>query len=668
MTEPTIKYPDRMAKKEFYPVAYKWMVLSRKTEEKLRELFKKRYVKGTVTLGLGNEATAVGMSLPLRRGRDVVSFLHRDFAAHLIMGSTPFQLFNQYMANAESPTHGREGNAHHGNARERRFPMISHLGDMVSLVVGGTWAARKQGEDIVGVSVSGDGGTSTGDFHESLNIASVRKSPVLFLIENNYYAYSVPTRLQYNCEKLSDRAKAYNVPGKTIDGTDPWEVYTSVCDAFDEMRKTSLPYVLECMTLRLDGHAVYDKAEYIPAEVHAAWRLRDPIVLARKKLVDEAMLMEEAVSAIEKQADEEVENAVRRALACDRPDPEKHLGPVFAVSSDLKKLDPFKAAGVKNFNAVSLALDYILSRNDTAILMGMDIGPKGSAFATCKGLYDRYGPDRIMDMPIAESAITGFALGASQTGALPIVEYQFADFATEATTQLGLNCGTWFFRSDCAAPLLFRMPCGGRITMGAFHSGEYDGLWARFPGLKVLYPYTTQELFEALIAGFYDPNPCIVLEHKLYYVGKSGDIDFDGDTRRIWRSRKYTDGLDITIVGFGAGLEIADQAVRETSYKADIWNPFMVGPLDMGPIFDSIKKTGRLLVVHDNTDIAGLGNHLVSLVCRECFGQLKCAPEVISAPFIPVPFAPELEAFYRPSKERVMQALEMQLKSSTPKA
>jgi 2-oxoisovalerate dehydrogenase E1 component len=199
MTEPTIKYPDRMAKKEFYPVAYKWMVLSRKTEEKLRELFKKRYVKGTVTLGLGNEATAVGMSLPLRRGRDVVSFLHRDFAAHLIMGSTPFQLFNQYMANAESPTHGREGNAHHGNARERRFPMISHLGDMVSLVVGGTWAARKQGEDIVGVSVSGDGGTSTGDFHESLNIASVRKSPVLFLIENNYYAYSVPTRLQYNC-------------------------------------------------------------------------------------------------------------------------------------------------------------------------------------------------------------------------------------------------------------------------------------------------------------------------------------------------------------------------------------------------------------------------------------------------------------------------------------
>jgi 2-oxoisovalerate dehydrogenase E1 component len=298
----------------------------------------------------------------------------------------------------------------------------------------------------------------------------------------------------------------------------------------------------------------------------------------------------------------------------------------------------------------------------------MDIGPKGSAFATCKGLYDRFGPERIMDMPIAEAAITGFALGASQTGALPIVEYQFADFATEATTQLGLNCGTWFFRSDCAAPLLFRLPCGGRITMGAFHSGEYDGFWARFPGLKVLYPYTTQELFEALIAGFYDPNPCIVLEHKLYYVGKSGDIDFDGDAQRVWRSRKYADGSDITIVGFGAGLEIADQAVRETPYKADIWNPFMVSPLDMGPIFDSVKKTGRLLVVQDNTDIAGMGNHLVSLVCRECFDQLKCAPEVISAPFIPVPFAPELEAFYRPNKEKVKQSIEKQLRLSAPVA
>ena len=657
MTESTIKYPGRMTKKEFYPNAYKWMVLSRKTEEKLRELFKKRYVKGTVTMGFGNEATAVGMTLPLRRGKDVVSLLHRDFAAHLIMGSRPLDLFNQYMANAESPTHGREGNAHHGCARERRFPMISHLGNMVSLVVGGVWAARKNGEDVVGLSVSGDGGTSTGDFHESLNIASVRKVPALFLIENNHYAYSVPTSLQYNCEKLSDRAKAYNVPGKTIDGLDPWEVYTTVCDAFDEMRRTSLPYVLECMTLRLDGHAVYDKAEYVPVELRAEWLLRDPIILARKTLIDEALLTEEAVSSIEALADSEVENAVREALACARPDPKKHLGPVFAVSSDINKVDPFKASGVKNFSAVSLALNYILSKNDSAVLLGMDIGPKGSAFATCKGLYERFGPERVMDMPIAESAITGFALGASQTGALPIVEYQFADFATEATTQIGLNCGTWFFRSGCPAPILLRLPCGGGITLGAFHSGEFDGLWARFPGLKVLYPYTTQELFEALIAGFYDPNPCIVLEHKLHYVGKGGDIDFDGDTRRVWRSRKYADGADITVVGFGAALDVVLHAANELRYGADIWNPFMVGPFDMGPIIDSIKKTGRLLVVQDNTDIAGLGNHIVSLACRECFARLKCAPEVISAPGVPVPFAPELEAFYRPNKETVLQRI-----------
>ena len=274
-------------------------------------------------MGFGNEAAAVGLALPLRRGKDVVSLLHRDFAAHLIMGSKPLDLFNQYMANAESPTHGREGNAHHGCARERRFPMISHLGNMVSLVVGGVWAARKNGEDVVGLSVSGDGGTSTGDFHESLNIASVRKVPTLFLIENNHYAYSVPTRLQYNCEKLSDRAKAYNIPGKTVDGLDPWEVYTSVCDAFDEMRKTSLPYILECMTLRLDGHAVYDKAEYVPAELRAEWALRDPITLARKTLIDEAILTEEAVSSMEARADGEVENAVREALACARPDPKE---------------------------------------------------------------------------------------------------------------------------------------------------------------------------------------------------------------------------------------------------------------------------------------------------------------------------------------------------------
>ncbi|HEY4760296.1 MAG TPA: thiamine pyrophosphate-dependent enzyme, partial [Thermoguttaceae bacterium] len=187
-----IRYPQRLTQEAFYAVAYPLMFLSRRFEERMEELFQKAYVKGTVALGIGNEATAVGMMLPLRPGSDVVSILHRDLIGHFLFGSTPYQLFCQYMANDQSPTHAREGNVHHGNAAQRRFPMISHLGKMLSLVVGGTWAARRQGEDVLGLAVIGDGGTSTGEFHEALNIASVRKVPVLFLIENNYYAFSTP--------------------------------------------------------------------------------------------------------------------------------------------------------------------------------------------------------------------------------------------------------------------------------------------------------------------------------------------------------------------------------------------------------------------------------------------------------------------------------------------
>ncbi len=277
-----VRFPQRLAQGDFYRLAYPLMLLSRRIEERLLELFQKGYVKGTVTMSAGNEATAAGMTMPLRPGRDVVSLLHRDFVGHLLLGATPHQLFCQYMANAESPTHGREGNAHHGDAAARRFPMISHLGKMPSLVVGATWAARQAGEDTFGLVVIGDGGSSTGEIHESLNVASVQKVPVLFLIQNNHYSFSTPTSLQYHCRQLSDRARGYGITGRTIDGTDAWEVYTSVCDAMESMQASSLPMILECLTLRLYGHAAYDKGEYVPAEQMNEWRQHDPLPAAQK--------------------------------------------------------------------------------------------------------------------------------------------------------------------------------------------------------------------------------------------------------------------------------------------------------------------------------------------------------------------------------------------------
>ena len=250
-----------------------------------------------------------------------MSIMHRDVIGHLLLGSTPYQLFCQYMANDQSPTHGREGNVHHGNAATRRFPMISHLGKMPSLVVGATWAARRAGEDVFGLAVVGDGGSSTGEIHESMNIASVQKSPVLFLIENNYYAFSTPISAQYNCRKLSDRAEGYGISGRTIDGTDAWEVYSAVCDALDGMSADCLPRILECMTLRLRGHAAYDKGDYISAEQMRNWLDRDPLPLARRKIHDISGFSEAEITAMEKLIEAEIQSDLEAALACARPEP-----------------------------------------------------------------------------------------------------------------------------------------------------------------------------------------------------------------------------------------------------------------------------------------------------------------------------------------------------------
>lgn len=649
---PVARFPERLSEPAVYAAAYPWMVLSRKLEERLVELFQKGLARGTVTLGIGSEATSIGMAMPLRPKRDVVSLLHRDFGAHLLLGTSPYAIVCQYLGNEESPTHGREGNAHHGDAAGRRFPMMSHLGKMLSLVVGGAWAARRHGEEVFGLAVIGDGGSSTGEFHEAVNLASVHRVPVLFLIQNNHYSFSTPTQAQYRCRRLSDRAKGYGIPGRTIDGTDVGKVYSAVWESLEAMSREPGPVMLECMSVRLRGHAVYDRGDYVSGEEMEKWQRRDPLLRSRRQFLEVCGFSESRTATMEQEIEEQVRAAVADALKASRCRPASQQWRVTADSSPAP-VKPFRLAKAKNGEAVQSALAYILENSPRAFLAGLDVGRYGSAFKTCKGLFDRFGADRVIDMPLCESAIIGFALGASQVGAEPIVEFQFADFSTESVSQLGLNAGTWYFRTGQPAPLLVRLPCGGGLTLGTFHSGEYEGLWSQFPGLKLLYPATPQETFEALVAGFYDRNPCLVFEHKLLYWSSSGPIDFDGDLTAIWRPRRYTDGTELTLVAFGAMVPQALAAAEQSGRSVEVWNPLVLQPLDLAPICESVDRTGRLLVVQECGPSQGLGNRVIAEVSRRCFGRLRAAPRLIHPPDMPVPFATELETHFRPNAERI---------------
>jgi 2-oxoisovalerate dehydrogenase E1 component len=651
------RYPQRLGVEEFWRAAYPAMYVARQMDVRFKELFRKGLVKGTVILVSGNEASSVGMTMPFRPGKDPVALLHRNLASHLLLGCSPQAAICQYMANAQSPTHGKEGNVHFGDAANLRFPMLSHLGGMLAVAVGGVWSARRNGEDAYGLTVIGDGGSSTGQFHESLNMASVNKVPVVFIIENNGYAFSTPVKQQYNCRTLSERAAGYGIRGRTINGLDAFEVYGAVMDSLELMASDPQPVLIESMTVRLEGHAVYDNAEYIPDELKAENLAKDPLKFARAAIIKNCGIRDAELSSIETNLQAELDEEVRKALDIGRPDAVSVPMEVFAPA-DYPAIKPYSAKNVRNTHAINTALDHILAENSDAFVCGQDVGKYGSAFKTCKGLIDRFGPRRVIDTPICEAGTVGFCLGASQTGSRPIMEFQFADFSTEAVSQIGLNAGTWFFRADRPAPLLFRLPCGGGVTLGAFHSGEFEGLWSRFPGLKLFYPVTPQETYEALMLGFYDPNPCIVFEHKLLYWGKPGDIEFDGGLDKACRPRKYAEGGDITIIAMGAMVEQALGAVESGKYSADVWNPFILNPLNFEPILESVRATGRLLVVQESGGIAGLGDHFISLAVRECFSKLKCAPALVSAPDMPVPFAKELEVAFLPDQGVIGRAIE----------
>jgi len=631
--------------------------MSRQVDVRFKELFRKGLVKGTVILISGHEAASVGMAMPFRPGVDSVSLLHRSLAAHLTLGCPIKSAICQYLANIESPTHGKEGNVHFGDAFARRFPMISHLGGMLAVAVGGTWAARRAGENAFGLAVIGDGGSSTGQFHEALNMASVFKAPVLFFVENNGYAFSTPVSRQYNCENLSDRAAGYGITGKKVNGLDAFEVYNAVMDSLVMMEKDPQPVLIEAMMLRLEGHAVYDNADYVPNDVKAANWERDPVKSARAAVIEHCGIDDASLSSIESSLLAQLDELIRKEIGVALPSISTVSMDVFAPAN-YPKIKPYSAKNVRNTHAINTAQEHILAENKNAFLCGQDIGKYGSPFKTCKGLIDKFGEDRVIDTPICEAGTVGFCLGASQTGSRPIMEFQFADFSTEAVSQLGLNAGTWYFRSDKPAPLLFRLPNGAGVTLGAFHSGEFEGLWSRFPGVKLFYPVTPQESYEALMVGFYDDNPCIVFEHKLLYWSKPADIDFDGDLSKVCRPRRYREGSDVTVIATGAMVDQALRAVDEGKYSADVWNPFVLNPLCFGPIAESIRKTGRLLVVQESGATAGLGSHFISLAVRECFGELRRAPELIAAPDTPVPFAKELEAAFLPDSGRIAGVIE----------
>ena len=644
---------------------YKYMYISRKSETRLVELYRQGIVKGTVTTGEGNEAAIVGAVSALRPDTDVCNFMQRDFAGYLVWGVSLYHLFSHYIANEDSPTEGKDGNVHHGMPSKGLLPMVSHLGAMLPNVVGATYAKRRNGQDSVGMAIIGDGGTSTGDFHEAINIASVLKIPVLFFIENNQWAYSTPNELQFNCDNLASRASGYGIKGRRIKAVDVRLVAQEVATVVEEMRGSCEPFILQTDTYRMAGHAAYDTADYVPEAELERWRKEDPLDVARSLLLE--VMDEKKVAEAESSLDDEVAVVSNRALQASPIDPGKVNWDAYAQSKIPPSLPRIERQDLTQIDAVNLALDHMIANDERVFVLGEDIGPFGGPFKATKGLFGKYGRERIIDMPLAESGFTGFAIGAAAMGLRPIVEMQFSDFSTDATTQIGVNAGSYFYRTGESMPLTIRMPGGGGLSYGPFHSQDLEGLFATFPGLKIVYPSVAEDYFELLIASVYDDNPVLFFENKYLQRRVRGDVVFDGKVQPLFGARVRKEGSDLTLLAYGAmfhaGIAAAAKVEKELGVTIEIVDPRILKPFDWDTLEESVRKTHRLLVVHESWQAGSIGGWLIAGVVERAFFDLDAPPMLYAAPDIPVPFAPQLEAVYRPDEagieDRIIKLLEM---------
>jgi 2-oxoisovalerate dehydrogenase E1 component len=646
---------------------FAWMALSRLADNRILDLFRQGLIKGTVTGGQGNEGLIVPLALLADKSTDVVSFSHRGLGGHLIWSGHLCEHLNQYFANAGSPTHAREGNVHHGDPANRSLPMISHLGSMCSHVLGMTDSQRRQGRTAVGFTFFGDGASSTGDIHESLNLAAVLSLPIVFVIENNRYAYSTPVSEQFSANiELWQRAAGYGIEGFRLDCTDPKTALTTLCAAIEKARGQSRPVLIEAQVLRLRGHAAYDTCDYLKPGEADSFFAADPLPRFRAQLAAEHG--EARLAAIEAELATFLEACVASALAVARPNATGMEQSLFATSgadlSWIPSLDSQPGSAPESMTmaqAINRALRKVLAERPESLVLGQDIGTYGGAFKVTDGLLASFGRPRVLNVPVAESACTGYAIGLALNGHRPIEEFQFADFITDATTQVCLNAATYHFRAGAKVPAVFRLPCGGGLTFGSFHSQELEAMLLSFPGLKALYPSTPQDAFNAILAAYEDDNPTLVFEHKALYRRGKQPVVWDPNFRDIWRPRHVRSGDFATVVTYGEMVhlseEISDYFANEYEFNFDLWDLRALSPLRLDEIEASLARTHRLVVIHEGRRTHGFGAELVARLTEKHFHSLKAAPLRIASLDIPVPFAPELENVYRPTRDKAIEQI-----------
>ncbi|WP_282161589.1 alpha-ketoacid dehydrogenase subunit alpha/beta [Ulvibacterium marinum] len=630
---------------------YERMQKSRMIEEKMLILLRQGKISKWFS-GIGQEAIAVGVASAMQPDEYILP-MHRNLGVFTTRDIPLHRLFAQWQGKASGFTKGRDRSFHFGTQAYKIVGMISHLGPQLGVADGIALAHRLKKENKVTAVFSGEGGTSEGDFHEALNIASVWNLPVLFCIENNGYGLSTPTNEQYNCKKLRDKGIGYGMESHTIDGNNILEVYNMVDSLCKRIRKNPQPILLEFETFRMRGHEEASGTKYVPQALMDHWAAKDPLENYTEYLRNQNILSEEEEVTIKKVIIHEIEENLKKAFAEEAIDSTEtnELNDVFK-SFDYKEVNPKgELKNIRLVDAISEGLKQSMEKHDNLVIMGQDIAEYGGVFKITKGFLEAFGKERVRNTPICESGIVGTAMGLSINGMKAIMEMQFADFASSGFNPIVNYLAKSHYRWGEKADVVIRMPCGGGVGAGPFHSQTNEAWFTKTPGLKVAYPAFPYDAKGLLATAINDPNPVLFFEHKGLYRSVYQDVPSDYYTLPFGKASILKNGEEITIVSYGAGVHWALEVLESNpEIEADLIDLRTLAPLDIETVYDSIKKTGKLLILQEDSLFGGIASDISALVMENCFEYLDGPIKRVASLETPIPFAKRLEDNYLPKK------------------
>lgn len=636
---------------------YKRMLKPRMIEEKMLILLRQGKISKWFS-GIGQEAISVGITSVLNKEEYILP-MHRNLGVFTTREIPLHRLFSQWQGKASGFTKGRDRSFHFGTQEFNIVGMISHLGPQFGVASGIALGNLLKDNNQVCAVFTGEGGTSEGDIHESLNVASVWQLPVLFCIENNGYGLSTPTDEQYRCEHLADRGKGYGMESHIIEGNNILEVFTQVSSIVESMRENPRPVLLEFKTFRMRGHEEASGTKYVPKELMDAWAEKDPVQNFENYLLSEGVISETQIATFKAEIKNEINNGLDIAFAEEVIDSveSNELNDVFKKFAYQEVKSNSNTEELRFVDAISQGLKQAMERHDNSVILGQDIAEYGGVFKITEGFVDAFGKERVRNTPICESAIVSATMGLSINGFKSIMEMQFADFATSGFNPIVNYLAKCHYRWDQNADVVIRMPCGAGVGAGPFHSQTNEAWFTHTPGLKVVYPAFPYDAKGLLATAIEDPNPVMFFEHKALYRSIRQEVPTDYYTLPIGKAALLTEGKDLTIITYGACVHWALEILDETDYSIDLIDLRTLSPLDTETIYNSVQKTGKVLILQEDSMFGGIASDISALITENCFEYLDAPIRRVASLETPVPFAKNLEDNYLP-KDRFKTTLQ----------